>query len=42
VLELADVPVIVLSAGDAPGVERYGVPAGIGAAFALLLYAASE
>ena len=42
VLELTSMPVVVI-AGDKPSTaERYGVPAGIGAALAVLLYAAAD
>ena len=42
VLELTDVPVVVIAAGNASKAERYGVPAGLAAALTLLLYAAAD
>lgn len=42
VLERATVPVIVIAGETASGIERYGVPAGVGTALASLLFAAAE
>lgn len=41
VLERATVPVIVIAGDAASGIERYGVPAGVGTALASLLFAAA-
>lgn len=41
-LELATVPVVVIPGKAASNVERYGVPAGVGAVLALLLFAAAD
>ncbi len=40
VLELAQVPVEVIAGSDVSKLEKFGVPAGVGAAVALLLVAA--
>jgi len=42
VLELATVPVVVIAGEAASKVERYGVPAGVGAVLALVLFAAAD
>jgi nucleotide-binding universal stress UspA family protein len=42
VLELAHVPVVVIAGEKVSSAERYGVPAGVGAALALLLYATAD
>lgn len=42
VLELSTVPVVVIAGGQASSAERYGVPTGIGAVMALLLYAVAD
>ncbi len=42
VFELTRVPVVVIAGDRASNAERIGVPAGIGAALALLLYAAAD
>lgn len=42
VLELTSVPVEVIAGDAMPRLERYGIPAGIGAAMGLLFFAAAD
>ena len=42
VIELTTAPVVVIAGDPASKVERYGIPAGVGAALAWLVVAATD